>query len=190
MDRENGDAVLEVLLQNIGNGDRRAFRALYAATSAKLFAVLVRVLRNHTDAEDVLQDVYVIVWNRAELFNPEKGRAMAWLSVIARNAALDAMRRRHCGHVSVDHCDPLVSEEASGFDCMQTQNISSVLKDQLQNLPVRQREAVFQFYMEEKSLAQIANAMDAPVNTVKSWVRRGVTNLRSSLHGRSIRDFI
>ena len=190
MGEKNTNSALELLLQKTGSGDRQAFRALYAATSSQLYAVLIRILRNEADAGDVLQEVYIAVWNRADRYDPDKGRAFAWLAIIARNAAIDAMRRRRPGHFSEEYCDLQESNEPSPFDHVQTLNVSDELSLRLQGLPERQRDAVLQFYIKEKSLAEIADAMDAPINTVKSWVRRGVLNLRTTLQGRSIRDFI
>jgi len=190
MTQKNANAELETLLIETGAGDRKAFRMLYAQTSAKLFAVLIRLMHDRTDAEDVLQDVYVIVWNRATLFDPEKGKAMAWLAVIARNAAFGAMRRRKPGQVGEEFFETVESDEPSAFERVHLENISGDISRRIQDLPPRQRDAIRQFYIEEKSLAEIATAMDAPVNTVKSWVRRGVSNLRGSFKNETLAELI
>ena len=78
---------LAVLLPRIANGDRAALQELYLATSAKLFAVVLRILSNRDESEDVLQDVYITIWRRADRFEAGRASVMAWLATIARNRA-------------------------------------------------------------------------------------------------------
>ncbi len=181
---------LNALLLKTATGDRHAFRALYAATSGKLFAVLIRILGDQTEAGDVLQEVYIAVWNRADRFDPKRGGAIAWLSVITRNAGIDALRRRRPGHVGQEFCDRYVADEKSPFDRTLAGNVSSELAKRLDRLPDSQRNAVRLFYLEENSIAEISDKMEAPANTVKSWVRRGVAKLRAEFEGDSIHEFM
>lgn len=181
---------LDVLMARTAKREREAFRALYAATSCKLFAVLVNILRNEAEASDVLQEVYITAWNRADRFDPAKGSAIAWLAVITRNAGIDALRRRRPGHVSDEFVDLQPSNEPTPFDHLLERDVSTVLVQRMKQLPAAQRDAVRLFYLEENSLAEISDKMEAPVNTVKSWVRRGVATLRTEFKYESIREFI
>ena len=92
MDPEAARTELAAALVRVGIGDRAALRTIYQDTSAKLFGVLVRMLKDRSEAEDVLQDVYVTVWRKAALFDPSRASAMTWLIAIARNRAIDRLR--------------------------------------------------------------------------------------------------
>ena len=178
------------LLARTASGDRKAFRSLYLATSRRLFAVLIRLMGNEADASDVLQDVYIAVWNRAGRFDPERGTAISWLAVIARNAGIDALRRRRPEHVGEEYCDLTEFTEPTPFDTMLTGDVAKELALKIRRLPESQRYAVRLFYLEENSLVEVSEKMKAPLNTVKSWVRRGIANLRDDFEETSICDYI
>lgn len=180
---------LEDLLTETARGNREAFRSLYAAVSGKLFAVLIRILENEADASDVLQDVFITVWNRAERFDSLRGNAISWLVVIARNAGIDALRRRRPGQIGEAYCDQKTDDQPTPFDRVVKTDVSQELTERLHQLPAAQRIAVRLFYFEEQSLAEVASEMEAPINTVKSWVRRGVANLRNEFKGQEFQEF-
>lgn len=184
------DSNLDGLLAKTAGGDRLAFRSLYKATSGRLFAVLIRILGNEADAGDILQEVYIAVWNRAGRFDPAKGSAISWLAVIARNAGIDALRRRRPGHVGEEYCDLIDSDELTPFDSVLAGDVAKELATCIHRLPESQRNAVRLFYLEENSLVEISEKMKAPLNTVKSWVRRGVANLREDFEKTTICDYI
>ncbi|HEY1735765.1 MAG TPA: sigma-70 family RNA polymerase sigma factor, partial [Methylovirgula sp.] len=88
------NAELAALLKAVARKDRAAFQALYEDTSPKLFAIVLRILRERAPAEDVLQDVFLKVWQNAAGFSPQAGSAMGWLIAIARNRAIDLLRSK------------------------------------------------------------------------------------------------
>ena len=178
------------LLLKTATGDRTAFHALYAATSGKLFAILIRVLGNEADASDVLQEVYITVWKRADRFDPARGNAMCWLAVMTRNAGIDALRRRCPGQIGEEYIDLQTSNEPTPFDNTLTSDTAQNIAKRIEDLPYQQRDAVRLFYLEENSLAEVSEIMAAPLNTVKSWVRRGVANLRKEFDDSSFQEFI
>ena len=92
MDAEAARSQLAAALVRVGTGDRAALRMVYQDSSAKLFGVLLRILKDRSEAEDVLQDVYVTVWRKAALFDPDRASAITWLVAIARNRAIDRLR--------------------------------------------------------------------------------------------------
>ena len=91
-----------MLLQRVASQDRRAFASLYAASSSKLYGIILRILKRRDVAEDILQDVYVRIWERAMDFDSRKAPAIAWMIAIARNRALDERRRAAVGLDAID----------------------------------------------------------------------------------------
>ena len=167
-------------------GDRVAFAALYRGTSSHLLALLIRMLRRRDLAEEALQDCYVNIWRNAASYSPERGAPMAWLTGIARNRALDLLRRdRH--EVSLDE-DP---EDESDDDndpidrgpVAETvrQEELGALRECLEGLQEVQRESVLLAYYEGYTHDELAKRMGKPLGTVKSWVRRGLLRLRECL---------
>ena len=121
------------LLGHVALRDRAAFARLYGLTSAKLFAIAFRILRDRGDADEALQEIYIKVWRRAERYQPEQGSPMTWLAAIARNHAIDLIRARKPEASSIEEAFDLASEstgpeedainssEGKRFDrCMQT----------------------------------------------------------------------
>ncbi len=181
---------LEALLAATGRQNREAFRELYRETSPKLFAILIRVLHNKEEAADVLQEVYLAIWRRAGQFDPAKGHPMTWLGVITRNAGIDALRRRRPNHVSDECCAELSSNELSAYEAMKREHAERAISRHLDGLPEKQRHAVRLFYLEERPLLEVAEIMQAPLNTTKSWIRRGLKNLQSDFSGQGLTDFV
>ncbi len=190
MNASDETIILEGLLQRVGARDRKAFASLYEQTSSRLYGVLMRILSDERDASDVLQEVYVSIWNRAGQFDPAKGKPLAWMGVITRNAAIDAIRRRRPGHVSDENCHELEDGGRSPLEQLQQTMLRRAVQRDLETLPAKQRDALRMYYLEERSLNEVAEIMNAPVNTAKSWVRRGIANLQGKNKDRSISDYL
>lgn len=169
---------LDHLLLLTGRRDSAAFRKLYDETSSRLYAVLIRILKDERDAADTLQEVYVTIWNRAARFDRKKGKALAWLAVITRNAGIDALRRRRPGHVSDENCAEIEDGGLSPFEDFNQKKLGEFIRRDVDALPDNQRDAIRLFYLQEHSLREVAALMGAPLNTTKSWVRRGLENLK------------
>jgi len=128
-------ADLIALLARVAERDRNAFSALYAATSAKLYGVVWRILPSKDRAEDVLQDVYVKIWNRAASFDPAKASPITWMATIARNRAIDEVRRR--APLSIEDAPQALDVPAEGPDPLEAAQQSAELhrlQDCLQGL--------------------------------------------------------
>lgn len=158
-------------------GERRAFEALYDRTSAKLYGVCLRILNDRQLAEDALHDTFVNVWLRADRFTAGKASVISWLCVIARNAAIDLLRRRRTvpdGEdmtVFIDDApDPERRAEASSE--------MRRLEDCIEQLPKNHGGMVRSAYFEGLTYSDIAERLGAPVGTVKSAVRRAIIKLR------------
>lgn len=170
------------LLTAVARGDREAYAALYRRYGAVLLGLLLRILRSRTEAEDVLQDVFLQVWRRARDFDETRGRAFVWLATLARNRALDrldaiASRQRtvaDAGAVEGGHVgDP--AEVAS------TAEEARRLARALAELPAVQRNVLLLAYFEGLTQVQIADRLRQPLGTIKSHVRLGLGRLRALL---------
>jgi len=181
---------LERLLAETGQQNRQAFTALYQQTSSKLFAVLIRILRNRDEAADVLQEVYITIWRRAAQFDPAKGKALSWMAIVTRNAGIDALRRRRPNHVSDDNCKALAFEGPCAFEAIKGSDARAIILRNLSSLSPNMREAIRLYYLEERALTEVAEAMQSPLNTTKSWIRRGLQNLRSEMSDQCLNNLI
>jgi len=169
-------------MARVAGGDREALRQLYDATSAKLFGVCLRILSDREESEDVLQDVYVTIWRRADRFDAARASVMTWLSTIARNRAIDRLRAR--GPMAyADQVDDL--EIADGADSAET--LLSAADDRnrlhgcLSELDERTEKVIRTAFFEGVTYEALARRMDAPLGTVKSWIRRGLAKLKGCL---------
>ncbi len=179
---------LEQWLGAIALGDRSAFTALYTATSPHLFALLLRMLKTRSAAEDALQDCYVKVWNKAGSYQQGRGKPMAWLYSVARYRALDMIRQRR-NTVDVDDVAEtdllstlagaveVTSAEQQADDSANLQRVAGCLEE----LSEEQKRALLLAYYEGYSHSEIAGGLDVPVGTVKSWIRRGLLALRQCM---------
>lgn len=173
---------LTPLMERIAAGEREALRQLYQATSAKLFGVCLRILSDREESEDVLQDVYVTIWRRADRFDGARASVMTWVSTIARNRAIDRLRAR--GPMAyAEQVDDL--EIADGQDSAET--LLSAADDRnrlhgcMSELDDRTQKVIRTAFFEGVTYEALAKSMDAPLGTVKSWIRRGLAKLKGCL---------
>jgi len=170
------------LMPRIAAGDRAALRQLYQATSAKLFGVCLRILSNRDESEDVLQEVYITIWRRADRFEAGRASVMTWVSTIARNRAIDRLRARgplayaeQVEELEIDdgqpRADTLLEAAQSG----------EALGKCLSELDDRTEKVIRTAFFEGVTYEALAARMDAPLGTVKSWIRRGLAKLKGCL---------
>lgn len=181
---------LAILLQRVASKDEVAFRELYKATSSRLLALLVKQLGSEQEASDALQLVYMALWMRADRYNPDKGKALTWMIVVARNTAIDVLRRRRFNLVSDDTVQEMEDGAPSPLEREMLRSSRDVLSEHLEALPVKQKEALQLHYFEDLTFDEVAARMNASPNTARSWGRRGMISLRQKLKGRSLNDFI
>jgi RNA polymerase sigma-70 factor (ECF subfamily) len=183
---------LVALLSRTALGDRAAFATLYQRTSAHLLGVVVRINSDRAQAEDVLQEVYVKVWNAAGSFNAGLAQPMTWLTSIARNRAIDSLRRRQTEAVWVttrhaaddeqeDMLDHLASDDPGPLDLLGQAASARAVKVCLQSLNGEQQQSIALAFYQGLSHAEVAAHMKQPLGSVKSWVRRGLLALRACL---------
>jgi len=166
------------LLQRCAAQDSAAFRTLYDKTSPILFARLLRMLRRRSVAEEVLQDVYVRIWQRAVQFEAHRGRALAWMVTIARYCAIDLMRRERVTLVSDDAIAEIADESAAEAGGLEKPNNFDSCIEQLND---NTRKCLTLAFIEGRSHDEIARLTTNPLGSVKSWIRRGLLSLKECL---------
>jgi RNA polymerase sigma-70 factor (ECF subfamily) len=175
-------AELVWLLAAVANGDQAAFERLYAATRAKLYGVVLRILRRHDLADEVLQEAYIKVWNNAGSFDPRLSTPITWMVAIARNRAIDLVRKKteasieeepEAMDVAAETPNPLAKRERN-------EELSRLLACVGRLDPERQRLVLLAYY-DGWSREQLAVKLDKPVNTIKTWLRRSLMEIRECL---------
>jgi RNA polymerase sigma-70 factor (ECF subfamily) len=175
-------AELVWLIASVAKGDEAAFERLYVATRAKLYGVVLRILRRQDLAEEVIQETYVKVWNSAAQFNPAVASPITWMAAIARNRAIDIVRKR--GESSIEDEPSAMDVAAETPDPLARREMSEELKRLLECVgrlePDRQKLVLLAYY-NGWSREQLASKFEAPVNTVKTWLRRSMMDIRECL---------
>jgi RNA polymerase sigma-70 factor, ECF subfamily len=174
---------LELLLGRCAERDEQALKELYQLVSPQLFGLLLRILKHSSLAEDALQDVMVRVWQHAGQYAAYRGRAMAWLVSVARYRAIDMLRTQH-DHASIDELPLEMLPDLSAEDPSETTTpgrLRQALTNCLEGLSLDQRQSIALAYIDGCSHDEIAAAIGRPVGTVKSWLRRGLANLKRCL---------
>ena len=191
---------LSRLLGRAGLGDRAAFATLYERTSSHLLGVVLRIQRDRAQAEDILQEVYVNVWRAAQSFDAAQSQPLTWLSSIARNRAIDGLRRTQTQpkfrstissttlDEETDVYDTVASDAPGPLDLLSRASDARALSSCMQGLSAQQRQSVALAFFDGLSHAEVAERMHQPLGTVKSWVRRALITLKGCLESAVQRD--
>jgi RNA polymerase sigma-70 factor (ECF subfamily) len=185
-------ARIEQFIARVALKDRVAFKQLYDATVDCLFAIVTRLLRNPSWAEEVVQEAYVSIWNSAGHYSAAKSQPMTWLITIARNRATDALRSTTGERENVvraalsddDDGEPVreFADPSTGLlDHLISQIDAARLRGCLQGLEAPQRQAIALAFYDGLSHSELASHMRQPLGTVKAWVRRGLDRLKRCL---------
>lgn len=178
---------LQRLLSRVALGDRKAFRALYEATSASLFGVAVRILNRRDRAEDVIQDAFVNVWQRAGSYSGSVSGPMTWLTAIVRNRALDMLRSEGARPTESlhDENDGDLHEPADArpdpLGLLERAVDEVRIRDCLGDIQGPQRQCLALAYYHGLSHSEVAIHLAAPIGSVKVWIRRGLDRLKRCL---------
>jgi RNA polymerase sigma-70 factor (ECF subfamily) len=177
------DVALADDLERIADRDLAALNRLYQATYGRLLGICLRITRDRESAEDVLQEVYVKIWNRAAGYDRSRAKPMVWLGRLARNSAIDwyrAQARRRTydlhGEHEVHDSTRLIDEELIERE---QQNIAMAL---LEGLRDDQKDTIREIYFEGLTYAQIAERDGVPLGTVKSRIHRTLIQLSREWH--------
>ncbi len=183
---------LAALMSRVALGERAAFATLYRQTSAHLLGVILRIQRDRAQAEDVLQEVYVNVWRAAQGFDARLSQPLTWLTSIARNRAIDSLRRRqsepHTISSSVtgdddehDMLHDLASPNAGPLELLGQAAEARALQGCMRALSGEQQQSLALAFYQGLSHAEVAQHLHQPLGTVKSWVRRALIALKGCL---------
>lgn len=179
--QETARSEINALLARIALRDRTAFQDLWNRTSAKLFGVCLRILKNRSEAEDALQEIYVKIWRKAESYAPSHYSPMTWLISIARNEAIDRLRARKPAAVDIEEVYDLASDapnpEKAAMDASDRMQIDACLEE----LQPDHAAAVQGAYLEGYSYQELADKYEIPVNTMRTWLRRSLLKLKECL---------
>ncbi|MDO6587942.1 sigma-70 family RNA polymerase sigma factor [Salipiger sp. 1_MG-2023] len=174
---------IEDLISRIAMGDRAAFRTLYGRTSAKLFGVCLRVLNDRGQAEEALQEAYAKIWTRAGQYRVNGYSPMTWLITLARNTAVD--KRRASGsarrYAPIDAAELIADPGPGPAQQAEASDESRALHGCLSELPPERAEMVRRAYLDGFSYAELAEATGTKLNTVRTWLRRSLMQLRECL---------
>jgi RNA polymerase sigma factor (sigma-70 family) len=174
---------LNRLLIQTGRSDQQAFAELYKRTSSKLFGVCLRMLRNRSEAEEVLQETYTAVWRRAAGFDAAKASAITWLITLSRNKAIDRLRQHR--EELLDDASKLeetVDEQPTPAARAEASQEYRRLQHCLDQLEPQQRDSVREAFFTGATYNELAARCKVPLGTMKSWIRRSLMLLNTCLN--------
>jgi RNA polymerase sigma-70 factor (ECF subfamily) len=187
MKPESPDSQLIALLDRVAMADESALKTLYELTSSKLYGVALRVVTNREWAEDVLQEAYLNIWKVAGTYQATLSPPMAWMGLLVRSRGLDFLRRRASDRADrMQQLDEVISDTVAGdspnpMDTTQASEQAWALHQCLSQLENKQREVVSLAYLRDLSHSELAEQLRLPLGTVKTWIRRGLEQLRSCM---------
>ena len=181
---------LKTWLHAAGKQDASAFRALYDATSSKLFGFALRILHKRELAEEVLQESFVAIWNNAANYQSHLAAPMTWMATIVRNKAFDHLRRSDAA-VEIDGeqfdsevINALQDPGATPIDALLMTGDAKALAWCMSTLEGNQRQTVALAFYHDLSHSEVAEQLKLPIGTVKTWIRRSLEKLRNCLNKR------
>jgi RNA polymerase sigma-70 factor (ECF subfamily) len=172
---------LSGLMQRVAARDAASLRTLYERTSGKLYGICLRLLGDETEAQDVLQEVYVTVWQKARMFESVRASPISWLATIARNRAIDRLRARRPGTEEIEAANDVVDERTSSIDIVEEADDAARLRRCMEQLDERARTMIRAAFFDGASYPELARREHVPLPTMKSWIRRGLQRLRGCL---------
>lgn len=170
------------LIHRVAQKDRQAFALLYQATAPKLLGTVLRILRDRGWADDVIQDSYLKIWQKAEQFQDGKSSPITWLVSIARNSAIDELRKHPAGRTTnSDELDEMPGRQTSAQEQLEDQRAATQLNHCIDQLEKDRQDMVRLAYLNGWSREDLASQFEQPVNTVKTWLHRALKQLKRCL---------
>ncbi len=187
MNSPSPDSELIALIERVALADQAALRQLYDLTSSRLYGVAVRVVTNREWAEDVLQEAFLNIWRIAGDYKASLSPPMAWMALVVRSRGLDFLRRRRTDRADFSQpIDEFIEETVAGdaptpLELADASQQARALHRCLQLLENKQREVVSLAYLRDLSHGELAEQLKLPLGTVKTWIRRGLEQLRGCM---------
>jgi RNA polymerase sigma factor (sigma-70 family) len=181
------DKLLAELLDRVGSRDESALHALYTQCAPRLYGLALRVVSHRDWAEDVLQETFLTIWRSAPDFRAALSPPMAWLCLIVRSRGLDMLRRRAADRSQLSDslddglADTLEGQAIDPLDAAHASQAAQALHRCISQLEVKQREVVALAYVRDLSHQELAEQLSLPLGTVKTWIRRGLQQLRTCM---------
>ena len=174
---------LAAVLRRVAQEDEEAFEILYRATSAKLYGVVLRIIVSRSVADEIMQEVYVKVWQRAGDYDPERASPISWMAAIARNRALDEVRRPSSAatHEDLDAIPDLAAQFEDPLGGMERSDQYRALARCLAGLDPEKRDVLLLAYYRGMSRDALAERFGRPTATIKTWLHRSLTQIRACL---------
>jgi RNA polymerase sigma-70 factor (ECF subfamily) len=177
------------LLRQIASGDRPAFAEFYDRYSTLMYSVAFKILNDAGEAEDVLQEAFLQIWEKAGKFDPKLGKASSWAAVLARNKAVDKIRASQRRSRLADEAGTAhaIAEETAATvnDSLHGHEQAKLIQSAIVGLPGEQRQAIELAYFSGLTQDEISKKLNTPLGTIKARIRRGLLKLRDQLEGLS-----
>ncbi len=175
----------ELLIARVAEGDRSAFIALYDRFSTPLYSLAIKMLANETEAEDLLQEVFLSVWNKAATFRPDRGSAFSWVVAQLRNRAIDRIRSRRRRSELLDanapELEPTSSATKSSAENCETNERAREVRSAMSQLSGEQQQVLRLAYFDGLTQSEIADKLKEPLGTIKARAQRGMARMRTIL---------
>ena len=170
------------LMERIAHKDAAAFQLFYRKYGGLLFSTISKVLNDHHDTEDIMQEVLVQLWQKAHLYEARKGKPLTWLTTLAKNRAIDRIRsKQRRARLNEDfgseHKVTQPEFDESGQEILQLKERDGLLRTAVTRLTPDQQEAIKLTYFNGMTQAEVAEKLHEPLGTIKARIRRGVTRL-------------
>ena len=175
------ESLLEIMAR-VARSDRTALEELYQRTSSKLFGVCLRICGDRSAAEDVLQEVYIKVWHRADQYQAGTYSPISWLAVIARNASIDWLRKNGRQNYDDEAVIEIIADDAPlGDTVIEEKQQKARIMDCLEELNEEQNRPIRSAFFGGLTYSQLAKQIEVPLSTMKSRIRRGLMSLKKCL---------
>ena len=175
------------LLRRIADGDRVAFAEFYDRHSTLMFSVAAKILNDAGEAEDVLQETFVQIWEKAKNFDPALGKASSWVCILVRNRAIDriraSQRRSRLAEAAGAEFSIIAEADDTANDGVHGRENAKLIQSAIVGLPAEQRHAIELAFFSGLTQDEISKKLNAPLGTIKARIRRGLLKLRDQLEG-------
>jgi len=175
------------LIRRIAARDRAAFAELYDRHATLMFSVAIRILNEAGEAEDVLQETFLQIWDKAGNFDPDLGKASSWAATLTRNKAIDRLRASQRRNLLIERAgvESVIATEVSGTvnEGVYGRANATLIQSAVTDLPPEQRQAIELAYFSGLTQEEISEKLNTPLGTIKARIRRGLLKMRDKLEG-------